>query len=131
MVDFVEMEVILALMVVKIVDVMRDMMVDMMVIMEMVPGDRRRDSPGGVDYVEQRRGERPVRASQRGAGRLHRGGQEPHQHREKAVEEVKAEEGDDPEDDGGVAQPDEEVVLHSRGGCGHHRGRQRPLGRCV
>ena len=127
MVDFVQMEVIVALMVVKIVDMMRDMMV----IMEMVPGDRRRDAPGGVDDVEQRRRERPVRASQRGAGRLHRGGQEPHQHREEAVEEVEAEEGDDPEDDGGLAQPDEEVVLHSRGGRGHHRGWQWPLGRCV
>ena len=156
MVDFVEMEVIVALMVVKIVvmimvmmvDMMGDMMGDMMVIMEMVPGDWRREAPGGVDDVEQRRGERPVRASQRGAGRLHRGRQEPHQHRQEAVEEVEAEEGDDPEDDGGLAQPDEEVVLHkykiqntkyrkkqvvlhSRGGCGHHRGRERPLGRCV
>ena len=121
MVDFVGMEVIVALMVVKIVvmimvmmvDMMGDMMGDMMVIMEMVPGDWRRDAPGGVDDVEQRRRERPVRASQRGAGRLHRGWQEPHhQHREEAVEEVEAEEGDDPEDDGGLAQPDEEVVLH-------------------
>ena len=98
---------------VMMVDMMGDMMGDMMVIMEMVPGDWRRDAPGGVDDVEQRRRERPVRASQRGAGRLHRGGQEPHhQHREEAVEEVEAEEGDDPEDDGGLAQPDEEVVLH-------------------
>ena len=125
MVDFVEMEVIMLMM----VDTMGDMM---LVIMEMVAGDRRRDTPGGVDDVEQRRRERPVRASQRGAGRLHRGGQEPHQHRQEDVEqEVEAEEGDDPEDDSGVAQPDEEVVLHPRGGRGHHRGRQRPLGRCV
>ena len=68
------MEVIVALMMVKIVVMimvmMVDMMGDMMVIMEMVPGDWRRDAPGGVDDVEQRRRERPVRASQRGAGRL-------------------------------------------------------------
>ena len=70
MVDFVGMEVIMLMMVDMMGDVMGDMM---LVILEMVPGDRRRDAPGGVDNIEQRRGERPVRASQRGAGRLHRG----------------------------------------------------------
>ena len=92
-------------------------------------GDRRRDSAGGVHHLGLGRGGRPLCASQLGAGRLRRGGQEPHLLCEEAKNQsVEAEEGDAAANDGSFAEPDAKILLHARCRRCHCRGRQRTLG---